>query len=61
MTAVPDEVDPGLAEHVIAIRNRFGVDGLRQARQLIDIELAITEGLYDELGDDSSRTHLPDR
>lgn len=48
MTEVP-EADPGVAEHVVAIRNRFGVDGLRQARQLIDIEIKIFEDAYDDL------------
>ncbi len=49
MTELPDEVDPALAEHVTAIRNRFGVDGLRQARHLIDVEIAIFEDAYREL------------
>jgi hypothetical protein len=46
---VPDDVDPSLGEHVTAIRDRFGIDGLRDARALIDIEIAIFEGAYDEL------------
>jgi hypothetical protein len=49
VTEVPDDVDPALAEHVTAIRNRFGVDGLRQARQLIDLEIAIFDDVYGEL------------
>ena len=49
MTEVPEDVDPALAEHVTAIRNRFGVDGLRQARALIDVEIAIFADAYAEL------------
>ena len=48
---MPADVDPALAEHVTAIRNRFGVDGLRQARQMIDVEIAIFEDAYRELED----------
>jgi hypothetical protein len=48
VTEVP-EVDPGVSEHIVAIRNRFGVDGLREARQLIDIEIKIFEDAYDDL------------
>jgi hypothetical protein len=43
------EADPGLSEHIVAIRNRFGVDGLREAQRLIAIEIAIFEDAYDEL------------
>ena len=49
MTAVPDEVDPGIAEHVVAIRDRYGVDGLRTAQRLIEVEIAIFGAAYDEL------------
>ena len=48
MTDVP-EVDPGLSEHVMAIRNRFGLDGLREAQRLIAVEIAIFEDAYDDL------------
>ena len=51
MSELPDDVDPALAEHVTAIRNRFGIDGLRQARQLIDVEIAIFDDAYHELED----------
>lgn len=44
MTTMPDEVDPFIGERIIAIRNRFGVDGLRQAAQMISFELAIFGG-----------------
>ena len=49
MTDVPSDVDPAIGEHVIAIRNRFGVDGLREAQQLIAVEIAIFEDSYQEL------------
>jgi hypothetical protein len=49
MTSLPEEVDPAISEHVVAIRNRFGVDGLREAARLIDIEIALFEDAYDEL------------
>jgi hypothetical protein len=49
VTALPNEVDPALSEHVVAIRNRFGVDGLRTASRLIEIEIAIFEDAYDDL------------
>jgi hypothetical protein len=51
---MPEDVDPALAEHVTAIRNRFGIDGLRQARQLIDVELAIFTDAYGELEETES-------
>lgn len=43
------EVDPSLSEHIVAIRNRFGIDGLREAQRLIEIELKIFEDAYDDL------------
>jgi hypothetical protein len=49
MTDVPSEVDPAIAEHVTAIRNRFGVDGLREAQRMIGVEIAIFEDSYQEL------------
>jgi hypothetical protein len=49
MTEMPDDVDPLLSEHVIAIRDRFGVEGLREASRLIDIEIAIFEDTYRDL------------
>jgi hypothetical protein len=49
MTEVPAEVDAGIGEHVTAIRNRYGVDGLREAQQLIAVEIAIFEDAYEEL------------
>jgi len=41
MTSVPAEVDPFISERVIEIRNRFGVDGLRVAADMIAMEIAI--------------------
>jgi hypothetical protein len=49
MTIMPDEVDPYIAEHVIAIRDRFGVDGLETAARLIETEIAIFKDVYDSL------------
>jgi hypothetical protein len=49
MTSLPEEVDPAIGEHVVAIRNRFGVDGLREAARLIEIEIAVFEDAYDDL------------
>ena len=43
------EVDPGLSEHIVAIRNRFGIDGLREAQRLIELEIAIFEDAYNDL------------
>jgi hypothetical protein len=41
MTSLADEVDPFISERIIAIRNRFGVDGLRVAADMIALEVAI--------------------
>jgi hypothetical protein len=49
VVTLPDDVDPAIGEHVTAIRNRFGIDGLKEARRLIDVELAIFEDVYDDL------------
>lgn len=48
---LPDDVDVAIGEHVTAIRDRFGLDGLKQAQQLIATEIAIFEDSYDELAD----------
>jgi len=37
------DVDPFIAERVVAIRDRFGLRGLRAAHQLIANEIAIFE------------------
>lgn len=49
---IPPDVDPLVAEHVIAIRDRFGVDGLREAARLIAIEIKFTDHAYDDLPHD---------
>ena len=51
MTEVPEEVDPAIGEHIAAIRDRFGLDGLRQAEQLIETEIAIFADSYAELAE----------
>ena len=42
-TSHPHEVDPLVAELVEAIRDRFGLRGLRDARGLIDQEIVLAE------------------
>jgi hypothetical protein len=49
MTVMPDDVDPFIAQHVVAIRDRFGIDGLRDAARLIETEIAIFSDAYDSL------------
>jgi hypothetical protein len=49
MTVMPDDVDPFIAQHVVAIRDRFGIDGLRDAAALIETEIAIFADAYDSL------------
>jgi len=51
MNALPDDVDVAIGEHIAAIRDRFGLDGLRQAEQLIETEIAIFADTYDELAE----------
>jgi hypothetical protein len=55
MTILPDDVDPSLSEHITVIRNRFGLDGLREAARLIALELAIFDSAYAELPSDDGR------
>jgi hypothetical protein len=43
MTDRPEEVDPGVVEHVVAIRDRFGLRGLRGADVLIKQEIELAE------------------
>ena len=50
---VPDEVDPHVAELVIAIRDRFGIRGLRGARWMIDQEIRLAEDALADLDGDS--------
>jgi hypothetical protein len=49
---VPDEVDPLVAELVMAIRDRFGVHGLRSAASMIEDEIAIAEKALEGLPTD---------
>ena len=51
-TAMPDEVDPLVAELVMAIRDRFGLRGLRGAAWMIQQEIAIAEQALEELPTD---------
>jgi hypothetical protein len=51
-TAMPDEVDPRVAELVTAIRDRFGLRGLRGAAGMIQQEIAIAERALEELPTD---------
>jgi hypothetical protein len=43
MSQNPEEIDPGVVEHVVAIRDRFGVRGLRDANALILEEITLAE------------------
>jgi hypothetical protein len=43
MSEKPEEIDPGVVEHVVAIRDRFGVRGLRGAHLLILEEIKLAE------------------
>jgi hypothetical protein len=45
----PDEIDPRVVELVAAIRDRFGLRGLRGARVMIDKEIALAEEALAEL------------
>jgi hypothetical protein len=45
----PDDVDPRVAEQVVAIRDRFGLRGLRDARWMIEQEITIAEAALAEL------------
>ena len=49
----PEDVDPHVAELVIAIRDRFGVRGLRGARWMIDQEIRLAEDALADLDGDS--------
>ncbi len=51
-TAMPEEVDPRVAELVMAIRDRFGLRGLRGAAWMIQQEIAIAEQALEELPTD---------
>ena len=54
MTEVPDEdLDPKVAELVMAIRDRFGLRGLRGARWMVEKEIALAEAAMAELAPSS--------
>jgi len=44
-----DDLDPKVAELVMAIRDRFGLRGLRGARWMIENEIALAEDAIAEL------------
>jgi hypothetical protein len=52
MSEKPEEIDPGVVEHVIAIRDRFGVRGLRDADALIIEEIKLAEHALRGLSED---------
>jgi hypothetical protein len=47
-----DEVDPRVAELVVAIRDRFGLRGMRGARWMLEQEIALAEEAMAELSAD---------
>ena len=47
-----DDVDPKVAELVVAIRDRFGLRGLRGARWMIEQEIVIAEDAISNLSTD---------
>lgn len=49
MTHEPEDVDPAVAEMVVAIRDRFGLGGLRGAAWMIQSEIALAEESRQEL------------
>lgn len=49
--SMPDEVDPRVAELVVAIRDRFGLRGLRGAQWMIEQEIRLAEEAIAELTD----------
>ena len=56
------DVDPEVATHVRAIRDRFGISGLRAAAQLISMEIALARDALRELEeqDEPSDVHQVD-
>jgi hypothetical protein len=52
MSDRPEEIDPGVVEHVVAIRDRFGVRGLRDADALIRDEIKLAEQALQGLSSD---------
>lgn len=56
MSMIDGDVDPFIAERIIAIRDRFGLAGLRAAEQLIDTELLLFADAEAPLGEDTEDT-----
>jgi hypothetical protein len=52
MSDRPEEIDPGVVEHIVAIRDRFGVRGLRDADALIREEIKLAEAALQGLPSD---------
>jgi hypothetical protein len=50
------EVDPFIAERIAAIRDRFGLGGLRAAIDMATAEIAIFEGEAAAITDDGAPT-----
>ena len=48
-SGTPDEIDPRVAELVVAIRDRFGLRGRLGARWMIEQEIALAEAALAEL------------
>jgi hypothetical protein len=44
-----DDADAPLSAHVAAIRNRYGIDGLKEAQRLIALEIELFDHAYDDL------------
>lgn len=49
MDETTEEVDPAVAELVMAIRDRFGLRGLRGAEAMIKVEISLAEQALQEL------------
>jgi hypothetical protein len=52
MSEKSEAVDPSVVEHVVAIRDRFGVRGLRDAEALIQKEIKLAELALQALASD---------
>ena len=52
MSEKAEDVDPSVVEHVVAIRDRFGVRGLRDAEALIQKEITLAEQALQALAAD---------
>jgi len=54
------QADPEVAAHVVAIRDRFGIHGLRSAAQMIQVEIALAQDAMRGLEDlDEDRDEEP--